>query len=173
MKKSKAGYTLLEVLVVLVIISIVSTTAVLMIGHNSNKELESYSKALVETLTLAEEEALLRATTLGLVFSNKDYGLYQAHEKPEGLEWEVFSKAKLTPDNLELSLLVNEEAIPLAEANDEAKEAESKEPSLLISTNGTITPFRLLIGRKHDKPRYEIVASRDGSIEAHPYRGSA
>ena len=57
MHQAKRGFTLLELLVVLVIISIVASMAMLTIGHNQNKEMETFTKELTQTLTLAEEQA--------------------------------------------------------------------------------------------------------------------
>ena len=54
------GFTLIELLVVIFIISIVTSVALLSISRNENKQLEAFTNELVQTVTLAEEQAMLQ-----------------------------------------------------------------------------------------------------------------
>ena len=71
MKRSKAGYTLIEILIVVLIISIVTSVAMLSIGRNENKQMESFAQELMQMLSLAEEQAMLQPTVLGLMLSEQ------------------------------------------------------------------------------------------------------
>ncbi len=60
------GYTLIEILIVLFIISIVTTVGLLSIGNNDNRQMKSIATELTQILVLAEEQAMLSPSVLGL-----------------------------------------------------------------------------------------------------------
>lgn len=168
MQQPKAGYTLLEVLVVLVIISVVASMAVLTIGHNSNKELQAFTQTLTETLTLAEEQALLQPTMLGLSLTPQSFRFYEYRQTGTETSWKPLSDPELglhtIPSDIQLNLQIAHTKQPLSPET-------NKTPSILISTNGTLTPFVILIGKKNQKPRYQVIGRADGSIVSHVYEG--
>src|SRR5438105_3387067 len=67
------GFTLIEILIVIVIISIVTGIAALTISRNQQKQYEYLATSLSHLITLAEEEAMLRPTTLGLAFTDHTF----------------------------------------------------------------------------------------------------
>jgi general secretion pathway protein H len=168
MLKPKAGYTLLEILVVLVIISIVAGMAVLTVGHNHNKQLQAFTQELAQTLTLAEEQALLQPTTLGLELTPRSFRFYEYREVKTGKTWEPVADRELglhsIPKDIQVSLQIAGKTLPL-------EALEGKAPSLLVSTNGTLTPFTILIGQKDKTPRYQLTGRSDGTVTSQVYEG--
>lgn len=79
--KKQYGFTLLEILIVMVIMSIVAGFAVMTISYNRNSQVEQIAKQLKNIITLAEEEAILQSTTLGLAFTQHSFQFYQYQEK--------------------------------------------------------------------------------------------
>ena len=71
--RRNSGFTLIEVLIVIFIISIVSTTALMTIGRNENRRLETLAIQITQMLTLAEEEALLQPAVIGLAISDTSF----------------------------------------------------------------------------------------------------
>ena len=68
------GFTLLELLVVLVIIGIVSSFAVLSTGLTGrNKPLDKESQRLLALMQMASEESVQKTEELGLTISNDSY----------------------------------------------------------------------------------------------------
>src|SRR5688500_5366349 len=93
--KKLKGFTLLEILVVLVIISVVATMGMLTIGYNDHKKIEAFAKDLTETITLAEEQALLQPTNLNLVFTKKTFGFYQSLKGKDTSDLKIVSDQEL------------------------------------------------------------------------------
>lgn len=168
MLKLKAGYTLLEILVVLVIISIVAGMAILTVGHNDNKQLQAFTQQLAQTLTLAEEQALLQPATLGLELTAHSFRFYEYRQTQASPSWEPLADRELglheIPHDIEISLQIADKVLPL-------EKLAGKAPSLLISTNGTLTPFTILIGKKDKPPSYELIGHADGSVTSQVYKG--
>lgn len=148
------GMTLIEILVVILIISIVSSVALLTLSHNKNKALENVAQEITQMLTLAEEEALLKPGVFSV--SVKDHVLqfmkYQSStsDKPKWvpLQDALFS-TRVVPDDVMISLKVQN---------------DTDEGRVVISSNGDLTPFVMKIGEKGKKPRYEITGDADGNI---------
>ncbi len=167
MRQVNEGYTLLELLVVLVIISIVAGMAVLTIGHNDNKELQAFTQSLAQSLTLAEEQALLQPTTLGLAFTPSSFRFYEHRQSRSQMAWEPLSGPEMgqhaIPADIQVSLQIAQARAGLP--------PKGNTPSILISTNGSLTPFVILIGKKNKRPRYQVIGRADGSILSQVYKG--
>lgn len=158
-----SGFTLIEVLIVIFIISIVTSVALLTISRNENRRLEAFGKEFVERLTLAEEEAMLRSSVIGLHIKENNYQYlnFETAAEEKKSSWQPLQDELLhdheIPSDMELSL----EGV-------EAKSAIQSEgeisPQLVISTNGDITPFTIHLGKKGQSPRYLITGYADGSI---------
>lgn len=157
-QKTRArGFTLIELLIVILIISIVTSFAVLSIHFNQNKQLESLSNQIVNTLQLAQEEALLRQTTLGLEITSSTYQFFEFHEAEETENaWRPVAASPLArhqlPDTIQLSLHLQ-------------NPTEEEHPKIIIAPNGDMTPFTLYIGKKHKPPRYKLVGEENGLIK--------
>lgn len=157
------GFTLIEVLIVMLIISIVGAASLLTISRNKNSQLENFSKQLVSLITLAEQQAMLQPAVLGLAFTADTLQFYQYQEKNSKEESSVSHWIALTdsvlgsrriPKNTQISLIMQ----------GKAHSANSLEPQIIISTGGDLTPFVIRIGEKDSPPRYQVTGSEDGSV---------
>lgn len=166
------GYTLIEILIVLFIISIVTSVALLSISRNENKQLESFANELTQKVTLAEEQAMLQPHVLGLSLRGNSYQFasYEAEAGEEKNVWTpqedaILGKHKI-PSDIEISVQMGgvRTAALEDEVEDEVDEAEKMNPQIVISTNGDITPFIIYVGKKGEKPRYAITGDADGSV---------
>jgi len=154
------GYTLIEILIVLFIISIVTTTALLTISHNSNKTMESFADQLMQTLTLAEEQAILQPSVIGLHVDEQSFRFSSLQEEAASqkntwvpLQDSILGKHRI-PNGIEVSVKVDAASA----------DAEKKNPQIIISTNGEATPFTIYVGKPGEKPLYAIRGEADGSI---------
>jgi general secretion pathway protein H len=165
MRKIVRGFTLVEVLIVMLIISIVGTAAILTVSRNENSRLENFSKQLTNLIMLAEEQAMLQPAVLGIVFSKNSFRFYQYRENPpdkptwNALNDPVFAIHKI-PKDTKISLKVLDKNIPVTH-ND-----ETIQPQLIISSSGDPTPFVIQLGKAGAKPTYQITGSEGGSIES-------
>lgn len=165
MKDKQHGYTLIEILIVLFIISIVSSVALLSINRNENRQLEAFANELAEMLTLAEEQAMLQPTVLGLIVDDQSlhFATYQAANKlKENNKWIPLQDKILGMQSIPNEVKVS---VELQGNTTEIKKAEGVEtPQIIISTNGDLTPFTIYVGKKGKKPRYVIRGDADGHV---------
>lgn len=166
MKCKAKGYTLIEILIVIFIISIVSTVALLTIGHNQNRRLETLAKQLTQLLTLAEEQAMLQPAVLGLSIGESSFQFlsYQPDAEGKRMRWIVMQdkslQSRAIPDGVALTL-------QMADPASTEDESKRQSPQIIISTNGDITPFTLSIGKKGNAPRYVVKGEADGTVTSH------
>lgn len=166
--RQNAGFTLIEVLVVLFIISIVTSVALLTISHNENRKLESFANELAQTLTLAEEQAMLQPSVLGLSLNENTFhfAAYQPDEKGKKLAWipleDKLLGSHVIPYGIQIDIKVDGKAA--TSSNHDEAETVSAIPQIIISTNGDITPFTIYVGKKGQKPRYAIRGEADGNV---------
>lgn len=170
------GFTLIELLVVIFIISIVTSVALLSVSRNDNKRLESFTNELVQTVTLAEEQAMLQPTVLGLSVGQDSFqfSTYHAVVDKKINPWTPIKDRLLgkraIPDGIEVSVMVGGKRSGSTDETDEDKSdsddeaAAIKVPQIIISTNGDITPFTIYIGKRGKQPRYVINGDADGNI---------
>lgn len=162
-RRSISGFTLIEILVVIFIMSIVTSVALLSVGRNENRQLESFAKELVQTVTLAQEQAMLQPSVLGLSIEKHAYqfAAYRLAENKKKNVWSPLTDHLLgihtIPHNVELTVEMGGQKI--AQEDDVAHA-----PQVVISTNGDITPFTIYIGKKGKSPRYVIKGDADGTI---------
>lgn len=164
-RRSTQGFTLIEILVVLFIISIVTSVALLSISRNQNKQLETFTNHLTQIVSLAEEQAMLQPIVLGL--SLKDQAFQFSTLKNDVTadkknKWTAFQDTILgkqaIPDDIQVGVEVGNQT---ASSTDEA---DKTNPQIIISTNGDITPFTIYIGKRGEKPRYMITGDADGNV---------
>lgn len=157
------GFTLIEILIVIFIVSIVTTVALLTINRNENKKIESLAGEMTEMMTLAEENAMLQPMILGLRVNEDSFHFATYQESKEQkpiwspLQDKIFGK-HIIPNDVEIKVLVNGETLS------NTSEKEKNMPQIIISTSGDITPFTMYIGKKGKKPRHIIVGEANGSI---------
>jgi type II secretion system protein H len=153
------GFTLVEVLIVMLIISIVGAASLLTISHNKNTKLENFSVQLVNLINLAEQQAMLQPAVLGLAFTADTLQFYQYQEKATAgaSHWVALTDSVLgsrrIPKNTQISLKIQGKPA-----------ADTKEPQILLSTSGDLPAFVILIGEKDAPPRYQVVGREDGSV---------
>lgn len=157
------GYTLIEILIVLFIISIVTSVALLSISRSQNRQIESFANELTQLLSLAEEQAMLQPNVLGLSIKDDalQFASYQAATDKKKSVWLPLANSLLSkhsvPNDVDVSIHVNGAKV----SDDEEK---NPNPPIVISTNGDMTPFTIYIGKKGEKPRYMIRGETDGKI---------
>ena len=154
------GYTLIEILIVLFIISIVTSLALLNISHNENKHLESFTGELTQMLTLAQEQAMLQPEVLGFLLKDRDFQFASLQSK--GSEQQT-SWMPLEGSQLGLHHLPNDIQLRI-EMGDGVSATSQQNPKIIISTNGEVTPFAIYVSKIGEKPRYVITGTADGNI---------
>jgi general secretion pathway protein H len=158
------GFTLLELLVVVVLLAILSAAAVLSVGNlGDDRELEEESARLFRLLQLADEEAIMNGRDYGVYFEDNRYRFLRY--VPESLEWQpaeddLFRDREM-PDGIWLSLVVEDREVTLELPG----ESEKIEPHVVILSSGEVTPFVISIAREFSQRETLIEGLPDGRIE--------
>ncbi|OGT42639.1 MAG: type II secretion system protein GspH [Gammaproteobacteria bacterium RIFCSPHIGHO2_12_FULL_37_34] len=159
--RNQFGYTLIEILIVLFIMSIVTGVALLSIRYNENKQLESFANKFVDLVRLAEEQAMLQPNVLGLSIYQHAFQFSHLQLSMDKQQWlpleDTILHPQVIPDHIQIALEIQGDRISLN---------ENKKPQIIISTNGDITPFTLFFGKKGEKPNYVVIGDADGAVYA-------
>ncbi len=163
MMRANLGFTLIEILVVLCIISIVTGVALVTISFNKHRALENFTRQLTQTILLAEERAMLLPASIGIRIEPDavQFFMYQPAlgEQPE--QWVPISDGPLAKPlpltDIELQF----------EQEDTRKKVADNAPAIVISSNGDLTPFKLWVASPGENPRYVVEGAADGSISSH------
>jgi len=165
MPKVKNGFTLIEVMVVLIIIGIVTTFAVLAIGDaGQGRRIQAFASKLTHTIQLAQEQAILQHTVIGLQFSSNGYQFYRYDKSQQKNQWQPLTTSSLfafqkTPDYIELNIKIDEKTILPTDVL-----GKLSSPTIVLSSNGNITPFILKLGKRDELPLYQISGKFSGQV---------
>ncbi|VVC75072.1 Type II secretion system protein H [Aquicella siphonis] len=168
--RSAGGFTLIEILVVIFIISIVTSVALLTVSRNENRQIESFTHELVQLVTLAEEQAMLQPVVLGLALDEQSYqfSTFQPGEGEKKPSWTLFQDKMLgphrIPEGIQLGVEISGQRQAAERDDNQDEEGKPAAPQVIISTNGDITPFTIYVGKRGKKPRYVITGDADGRV---------
>lgn len=143
-----SGFTLLELLVVLVLIGIIISFAVLSVGDGGRQErLQQEAERLATLISLAGEEAVLQSVELGVVLQPQGY-LFVVFGEDGWLPLagdDLFREHRL-PDGVELTLFMDGLRVALASRDKGEEQEKGLMPQLLFYSSGERTPFELSLG---------------------------
>ncbi|MEC7378241.1 MAG: type II secretion system minor pseudopilin GspH [Pseudomonadota bacterium] len=135
-----AGFTLIEILVVLVVIGLLAALAVFtMAGSSQQRELENEVRELFLLMQTASEQAVLNNQELGLRLEEGEYQ-FVAFEDQTG-DWkasgERMFRARDLPEWVTVTEFIENDAPRLASAEDRLR------PDVVFFSSGETTPFEL------------------------------
>jgi len=152
------GFTLIEILVVLVVVGLLASLAVFTMGGSSQqRELENEVSELYLLMQTASEQAVLNNLELGLRLEEGGYQ-FVAFQDQTG-DWnasgERLFRARSLPEWLAVTRFIESDAPRLASAEDRLL------PDVVFFSSGETTPFELefTIGSGSD---YKQVLASDG-----------
>ena len=155
------GFTLLELMVVLVIIGVIMTFVGMSMGGDSRAEqMQREAQRLVALLELASEQAVLRSEQLAVRFGETDYEFMIL----EDVQWTPILdvpalRSRTLPEGIELRLELEENQPPGLTAED----AES--PQVFLLSSGEMTPFMLTFSAPETERRFQVKADLLGRLE--------
>jgi len=167
-----AGFTLLELMVVLVLIGIIFSFAVLsMRGTNISDLMEQETRRLAMLLELAADEAILRGEELAVNFTDDGYEFLVLQENSwQSAGDDGLLKAYTLPADIELRLEVEDdlpELNSLTGQEDEDSEEDEEErltPQVFILSSGEMTPFAVTLMSLQSTYRYHLSVSLLGKV---------
>jgi general secretion pathway protein H len=162
-----AGFSLLELLVVVTIIGIFAGAAVLSMGAlGSDRELEREALRLRGLVDLMQEEAILESRDYGILFAETGYRFYVYDYRQ--LTWLLVSDDRLLreyalTEPLRLALDMDDREVLLALDFEARGRIEQAEPQVTILASGELTPFEIAFYRDLAGGRFLLDAKIDGS----------
>ena len=163
----QSGFTLIEMLVVLVIIGIIVTSVTLSIPTDDRAQLmETEMQRIQALLKLAREEAVMQDEDLALKVSENSYSFEILGEKG----WQpisddrIFRERKVV-DGTELALKVDDLEIKFGQQQEAAGEDKIPPPRIFILSSGEIMPFELILRTQDQSLQYSLKAEQDGKVK--------
>ena len=152
------GFTLIELMVVIVIMSIMLSFLMLSIGGGErDKPLQDEAKRITALIKLASEQALLQSMEIGLLIEDESYQfLSQNKESWTPLPENSFRKRTL-PDEIQLELITVDSAPP-------PEQQEQPMPQILLLSSGEMTSFELEIRGDEIDYYYSLSSSVTGKL---------
>jgi general secretion pathway protein H len=163
-KKVKKGYTLIEILIIVLIISIIATFASLLFNRILHKrQAQMIAHDLATIITVAQQQAILQPATVGLLFSKHQYTFYAWTFNPHSklYYWQPIQHDQI----FKTYSIPNALAITIKSSLISQTSKENKIPQINFLSNGNMTAFTLYISEKNKAVNYELIGEENGSIQ--------
>lgn len=161
-----AGFTLIEVLVVMLIIGITVSLAVLGIG-GGEQPVQTEARRLQVLLGLVREESILQGRNLGLRFKADGYQFFVLNgEQWLPLEDDQMLRQREMPADIRLELEAEGERFEFFPSKDDKDKKDSKKdtPQVYFLASGEVSPFSLTL-RPFDGDAWQLQVSEGGAVE--------
>lgn len=150
------GFTLIEIMVVLIIVAIVASMAILAVGDFGQKRrIKNETQHLQMLIELAEQQAMLAPTTMGLSVDANGYQFYHYVLDPQKNtgQWQQLTKDLFfRPGTFATHTYVS-------------FNVKKTTPQIIISPNGELTPFTLHLGTKDNQNLFQLIGKRNGEVK--------
>jgi general secretion pathway protein H len=157
------GFTLLEVMVVLVLIGIITSFALLSVGGGPKDRLTEEGRRLAALVELHQQEAILRGEHRGIRFTRNGYTILSQGEegdwRPPATTDTLMTQRQL-PEDLALRLWVEGRPVDIS---------ASDGPQVLLLNSGEATEFVAVFGladaREPDPLSYRVAGDAMGRLK--------
>jgi len=174
--RSETGFTLVELLVVIVIIATVLSIAMLSFGIiGDDRDLKTEAKRFAALTEVAQDEATMQGREFGVEILTAGYrfveydgltGLWtdipgddtlRLRGLPEGVEFELYLEDK--------RILLDNDPAPFEDPEKiTGRGTQAYAPHLLVYSSGDATPFELHLWRSHDDVRVVLRGDALGAV---------
>lgn len=160
--RNTQGFTLIEVLVVVVIVGILITMATLTLGGRSDEAVREESERLTALIGLALEESVFQSREFALSFWRGGYAFHEL----VGQDWVLLEgDSMFRPRRLEDGLRLE---LYLEGIDTTLSLVEKHEPQVFLFSSGEISPFEVVIEDEYRDASWTLEADILGNVHAEP-----
>jgi general secretion pathway protein H len=165
-----SGFTLLEVLVVVVIIGIITSMAVISVNVlGGDHEMQQEAERLQAILIQSREDAMLQSRDLGLRLDETSFEFLEYDGRTE--RWrpvlgDPLLRERTLPPGLRLRLRLEDRDVKL-KPREPATERDAIYPQVILQASGDIVPFDVIFSRDGTDEERRIGGTVEGRIELH------
>ena len=151
---AQQGFTLIEVMVVVIIIGVLINVVTLSFGRSSPEDqLKTEAQRLSSLIGLAGEEALLRSALIGVDISEEAYGFLRLDEGVwQPMDDNLFRPRQL-PEGMEFNIASSQQA---------GEDEEENIPEIILLNSGEMTPFELKLSSDRIDSYYRLIGNEMG-----------
>ena len=169
-----SGFTLLEVLVVIVIVGIITSMAVISVKVlGGDHEMDQEAARLRAILVQSREDAMLVGTDVGLRVDTRGYDFLRYDTRKELWQPAVddpLLRPRALPEGLALQLRLEGRDVVFRKEEPQSllKEAEPLvQPQIVVQASGDLVPFDIFLRRDGTTEERRISGTVEGAIEIH------
>lgn len=140
LRRPSSGFTLIEILVVLIVVGLLAALAIVNLGGGTQqRELDNAVRELYLLMQTASEQAILNNQELGLVFEDKGYRfvVYDDEQREWSGQSQRLFRTRTLPEWVVVTPFIDNDVPRLASAEDELR------PDVVFFSSGENTPFEL------------------------------
>jgi general secretion pathway protein H len=167
-RRLASGFTLLEVLVVVVIIGIITTMAVVSVRVlGGDHEMDQEARRLQAVLMQARDDAMLEGRDVGLRLDEQGYDFLRYDSRSETWLLEAedpLLRERRLPEGLRASLAIEQRDVKL-KSRGAGSANQPLLPQVVVMASGDLLPFDVLLQRDGTEERRIVTGRVDGSIE--------
>lgn len=153
------GYTLIELIIVILIIGLITTVMLLRMGAvRFERKLSVFADQLQSFVQICQSQATLQPALIGIYFKSDSYQAYYfvdgkpPHWQPL-VEQDNFWQARPIPSDIFLHVSTSTPIIPGLIT-----------PQVVIQSNGGLTPFTIDLGYVDESAHYRLMGSDVGEL---------
>jgi len=153
--KSQRGFTLIELIVVILIIGLLITMASISVGTSTDKSLETEAKRFASLVKLASDESVMNVRPIAVQVAKQTYQFSIAGEVES--EDPIFRPREIS-DHIHMNVVIEDEKVDFESLE------EGSFANIYILPSGEMTPFSVVF-YQDDGTAYEVVGDFFSKIE--------
>lgn len=169
-RRGSAGFTLIELMVVALIIGITLTYVVVSFNRNVDDDVQTEAQRLGALITLALQESVLHSTEHALEFGLDSYKFLILNEvsgqwqQPED---DAILRERELPEGISMELYLEGHAFDFEDdtTEDEEADAQAVGPRAYMLSSGEMSPFKVELWHEDGEARFVVKAGITGKVE--------